>query len=177
MRWVVVAILAYACLVVQTAVFRPGLLGLEIRGHEATPDLVLVFGLFIALSFEPYEVFLAGWCLGLGADLIATYPDHRLGLGALLFAVVLYLTSYLQGSLFRGRVVVQFLLSLLVVFVVHWVWGLAARLGAGAALEVGRTAAGAALDGVYSAVLAPYLFWLFFRFKGPLRLPPGGTLD
>jgi len=174
-RWVVVAILAYICLVVQTAVFRPGLLALEVRGHAAGPDLILVLGLFLALSLEPYEVFVVAWCLGLGADLVAPY--QRLGLGALLFGLVLYAVSYLQGSLFRGRVVIQFLLTMVVVFVVHWLWDVAAQFGSGAGLELARAAADAAFDAVYSAILAPYLFWLFFRLKAPLHLPPGTTLD
>jgi rod shape-determining protein MreD len=174
-RWVVVAILAYGCLVIEAAVFRPGGLGLEIQKHAVRPDLVLVLGIFLALSLEPYEVFIVGWCLGMASDLVSPY--ERLGIGAILFSLALYLASYLQGSLFRTRVLTQFLATLAVVFVVHWVWDLAARFAPGAALYAGAAAAGAAFDAIYSAILAPYLFWLFFRLRGPLRLPPGTTLE
>ncbi len=175
MRWVVVAILAYACLVAQTSFFRPGLLGFEIEGHTVQPDLVLLLGIFLALVLEPYEVFVVGWCLGLASDLASSHP--RLGVAALLFASVLFLLSYLQGSIFRTRVLTQFLLTLVVVFLIHWLWTLMARYAPGVTLPVGRAAMGAAFDAVYSAILAPYLFWLFFRLRTPLRLPAGSTLD
>ncbi len=175
MRWVVVAIVAYVCMAVQTSLFRPGLLGFEIEGHTVQPDLVLVFGVFLALVLEPYEVFVVGWSLGLASDLASAQP--RLGVAALLFAVVLYLLSQLQGSVFRARVLTQFLLSLVVVFLIHWGWTLMARYASGVPLPVARAAMGSAFDAVYSAILAPYLFWLFFRLRGPLRLPPGSMLD
>ncbi len=172
MRWVMVAILGYACLVAETTVFRrSGLLALEIHGHWVRPDLLLVFGVFLALVLEPWEVFVAGWCLGLATDLTAPYG--RLGIGALLLAVGLWTLSQLQGSLFRTRVVTQFILTLLVVFTLHWLGETAAQASMGVAPLVSRNAEGALFDAVYSAVLAPYLFWIFFRFRAPLRLPPG----
>jgi hypothetical protein len=33
-----------------------------------------------------------------------------------------------------------------------------------------RSAEEAILDGLFSAVLAPYLFWVFTAFRGPLRI-------
>ena len=175
MRWVVIAILGYGCLVLETVVFGPGGLGLHVQRHAVRPDLALVFGVFLALSLEPYEVFVVGWCLGLASDLVSPY--ERLGLGALLFSLVLYLMSYLQGSLFRTRVLAQFLAVLATVFVIHWAWDLGARFAPGAPLYVGYAAIGAAFDALYSAIFAPYLFWLCFRLRGPLRLPAGTVLE
>ncbi len=175
MRWLTVAILAYVCLVAETTLFRPGVLALKVGPHVVQPELLLVLGVFVALTYEPREVFFAGWAMGLASDLAAPYG--RLGVRALVFAVVLWLVSYLQGNVFRTRVVIQFLLCLVIVFVVRWTWDLAARYVLGAPLLVGHSARGAALAALYSAILAPYLFWLFFRLRGPLRLPPGTALD
>jgi rod shape-determining protein MreD len=170
-RWVVVAILAYLCLVVQTTLFRPGILAIEIDGHWARPDLILILGVFLALCLEPHEVFVVGWCFGLASDLVGV--AGRLGTGALLFCLVLYLISFLRTGVFVARVAVQFLLCLAAVFAVHWGWYVATRYLEAAPLWVGRSAEEASLDALYSAFLAPYLFWLALRLREPLGLPAG----
>ena len=168
MRWLLVAILAYACLVLETAVFRPGGLAVQIDQHWTRPDLVLLVGLFLAFYFEPVEVFAAGWCLGLASDLVSV--AGRLGLKALLFCLVLTAISTLRAEIPRTRIWVQFALALLLVFAVHLAWYAITRLAGGAGLWPARSCEEAVLDGLYSAVLAPYLFWIFTALRGPLRI-------
>ena len=171
MRWVVVAILAYVCIVIEQSLFRPGLLAIGIGGFSVRPDLLLVLGVFLALHLESYESFVVGWCFGLASDLVSV--TGRLGVGALLFGLVLYLIGFLRKGVFGVRVLAQFLLCLGAVFLVHWVWYIATRYFEAAPLWIGSSAEQAALEAFYSAFLAPYLFWLFAMLRGPLRLPVG----
>jgi rod shape-determining protein MreD len=170
-RWVVVAILAYVCIVIEQSLFRPGLLAIEIGGSSVRPDLLLILGLFLALHLESHEVFVVGWCFGLASDLVSV--TGRLGVGALGFCLALYLISLLRKGFFGTRVLAQFLLCLGAVFIVHWAWFLATAGLNAAPLQTWQVAEQAALEALYSAFLAPYLFWLFARLQGPLRLPVG----
>jgi len=165
-RWLLVAILGYASLAIQTAVFRPGGLALPIDGHWARPDLALVFGLFLALYFRPGEVFVAAWCLGMASDLVAV--GGRLGTGALLFCGVLTGLSYLRESLNRRWIFTQSLLAFATVLLIHLAWQMASRYFAGAPLGVLRSVETSVLDAAYAAILAPYLIWLLMRLRGPL---------
>ena len=168
MRWLLVAILAYLCLIIEKAVFGAGALAIHVDGHWARPDLMLVMGLFLAFFFEPAEVFIAAWCLGMASDLV---PEAgRLGLKALLFSVVLAGISHVRIAFPRTRVWGQFATTLLLVFAVHLAWYVITRLVGGAGLWLGRSAEESFLDAVYSAVLAPYLFWALLLARGPLRI-------
>lgn len=168
MRWFLFSILAYACLVVQTTFFRPGLLALEIGGHWFKPDLLVILGVFLAMHFKPAEVFVAGWCLGLVWDL--TGVVGRIGTGAILFSVVLVGANYARPSLGRPRVMLDLGLALAVVFVVHMGWYQATGWLEGTPIGLVRSVEASALDGVYTAVLAPYAMWVLGRFRGPLQL-------
>jgi rod shape-determining protein MreD len=172
MRWLVVAVLAYVFLVLQTTLFGPGGLAIEIGRHRPAPDLVLVLGIFLALYWEPHEAYVAGWCLGLGSDLADV--TGRLGVWALLFALVLWALGFFRTGLIRTRVVTQVAVSVVVVFVVHL---LGYVTNGYPDVAVGFLAAEAFLDGVYTAVLAPFVFWFLMLFRGPLRLPPGSAIE
>jgi rod shape-determining protein MreD len=172
-RWFLVAILGYACLVLETSLFRPDLLAVQVDGHWTRPDLVLVYGLFLAFYFEPRQVFVAGWCLGLAADLASV--SGRLGLTALLAAGILTGLSAIRKSLNRSWVVTQSLLALAVVGVIHAAWYLGNRYLAGAPPELLRSLEQAALDAAYSAIVAPYLFWVLQRLRRPLDIALDGA--
>jgi rod shape-determining protein MreD len=167
-RWFVIAILSYACLVIQTAAFHPGGLAIPVDGHSARPDLLLIIGLFLALFYRPAEVFVAGWCLGLASDLVSV--NGRLGLQALEFSILLALVSSFQTSLPRTRILMQCVACLALVLVVHGVWYAATRLAAGSSMLVLRSMEEGFLDAAYSGALAPYLFWLLLRLRSPLGI-------
>ena len=166
MRWLLLGILAYGVLVIQSTLFVPGALAVPVHRHWARPDLVLLVGVFVALYFEPRQTLVAGWCLGLGADL--TTLTGRLGLQALLFAAVLAGLSLLRGVLNRGWVLTQSAVAFGTVLLVHTAWYAASRYLAGAPAAPLRSLEEAALDAVYSGILAPYVIWLLLRLRGPL---------
>jgi len=165
-RWLLVAILAYACLVLQTAAFRPGGLAVPVDGYWARPDLVLLLGLFLALYLDPYETFVIGWCLGLASDLVSI--SGRLGVQPILMSLVLAVVCRGRDLFNRTRVLTQFLLALGVVALVHFLWYVATRFFEDAPLAIGRSMEQALLDALYAAVLAPYLFWVLERLRSAL---------
>jgi rod shape-determining protein MreD len=168
LRWLLVAIIAYALAVIEPSVFASGGLAVMVDRHASQPDLLLALGLFLAFFFPLREVFVAGWFLGLTSDLVGV--AGRLGLKALLFCLVLYLVSHLRGNLPRQRAIVQFAVALATVFAVHVIWHLATALVGGVWPQVPRSAEIAFLDALYTAVLVPYLFWMFLLLRSPLGL-------
>jgi len=168
MRWILVGILGYVSLAIQTAVFRPGGLAVPIHGHWTRPDLVLTVALFVALYFQRHEVFIVTWCLGLGADLVSV--SGRLGVQALLYCALLTTLSAARSGLNRGWVLTQSALTFAAVLVVHVGWYLATRYFGGADLAMLRSVEESALDAALTAILAPYVFWLLLRLRGPLGI-------
>jgi rod shape-determining protein MreD len=168
MRWILVAILGYAALVIQTAAFRPGGLAFSVDGLWARPDLVLILGVFLALYLDPRDVFIPAWCLGMASDLVSV--AGRLGLWAMLFAVTLTGVSAIRRHVNRGRALVQLVLCFFITAGVHLAWNLSARLIAGAPLAPIDSVEASVLDATYTALLAPYAFWLLLRLRSPLRL-------
>jgi hypothetical protein len=92
----------------------------------------------------------------------------RLGVQALLVSLVLTGLSHGRGAFRRTRVLTQFLLAFGVVAATHLLWYLATRYLEDAPPAIGRSIEQALLDALYAAVLAPYLFWVLERLRGPL---------
>jgi len=172
-RWLLLGILAYIVLVMQTTLFVPGALAVRVHGHWARPDLMLVVGMFVALYFEPKHALAAGCLMGLGCDLAAV--GGRLGLMALLFAAALTALASVRSVLNRGWVLTQSACALGLVLAVHGAWYMAVRHLGGADPAPLRSLEEALLDGVYTGILAPYLVWALLRLRGPLEvtLEPG----
>jgi len=168
MRWILLGIVGYVSLVIQTAVFRPGGLAIPIDGHWTRPDLVLIVALFIALYLQPRDVFIATWCLGLGADLVSV--SGRLGVQALLYCVLLTALSAVRGGLTRSWVLTQSVLTFAAVLVIHFGWYVATRYFSEAPLVILRSVEESVLDAALTAILAPYVFWLLLRLRGPLGI-------
>lgn len=166
MRWFLVAILAYACLVLQTSAFLPGALAVPIDHHWTRPNLLLLLGLFIALNFTSRDVFLAAWCLGLAADLAGV--SGRLGLQAILYCAALSAVAAVRNELPRTRLLTQVTLSFALVAVVHFLWYAATLWFQEAPLAILRPMEQALFDAAYTAILAPYVFWGLYRLRGPL---------
>ncbi|MFO8012343.1 MAG: rod shape-determining protein MreD [Phycisphaerae bacterium] len=166
MRWLLLAILAYVLLVAQVTLFVPGALAVPVHGHWVRPDLVLLVGVFVALYFEPRQTFPAACCFGLALDLAAV--TGRLGIHALLFTAVLTGLSTVRGVLNRRWIMTQSVVAFGVVLVVHAAGYMAARYLGGGPVAPLRSLEEAALDAVYSGVLAPYVIWGLLRLRGPL---------
>lgn len=161
MRWTLVVIFAYLLAVLQTTLFAPNLLGLNAFGTSIRPDLLLLLALFLALRVPPGTAFVTGWALGFVEDL--GLGQGPLGVTAVVFALMMALLSMAQQVLAPARLVVQVVLALAVTVTVRVpqqliLWWLTHSEGDFLlALQRGLG------DGLYTAILAPYLFWLLSR--------------
>jgi len=161
MRWYVIAIFAYVFAALESSVFTPGLLAFKIFRAAAQPDLLLVTAVFVALAAERWEdVFIAGWCLGLVADLLA---GTRLGVTATGVALAATGIYFLRSALAYEHPLVQAVLVFIAVLVVRPVQQMilyhlsGSENGIGLALEQG------AVDAAYTALVAPVVLWLLVK--------------
>jgi len=163
MRWYLVVIFSYVLAVIQTALFTPNLLGLNAFGEPVQPDLLLLMAVFVALWADPPVVFIAGWCLGLVSDVTMNIGEGPLGVTALLFGLTAWLVSLVRGLLIPTRILTQVLLVLAAVFVVRMPQQIMLFWLTGTHFDGLRALQRGCGDALYSAVLAPYLMWLFAR--------------
>jgi rod shape-determining protein MreD len=161
LRWYLVAIFAYVLIVIQTTLFDTGLLAFKVFDAQIRPDLLLLLAIFIAMRASPVETFVAGWCLGLVEDL--TVHQGPIGVAALLFAAVACAAGFFREALAAERILVQVPLALAVVFVVRVPQQMLLLWLGGGSVDIPHTLVRAAGDGAYSALLAPYLFWVLAR--------------
>ena len=176
MRWLTYFILAYASLGLQVG------LGGYVGYRGATPNLVLIAVIFIAIN-APRDAALLG-CFGLGLmhDLLTHQPP---GLFAFAYGVVGLMAAGTQQVVYREHPLTHFSMTLagglvvaVVVLVNGWVQppGQAGTVWVGggnspvaatqAALEAVRPSPAAEFTrAVYTAVLAPPVLWVLMRVK------------
>ena len=168
MRWLPYLILAYVTLGVQIG------LGTYVSWHGASPNLVLIVALFLALNAPRGAALLGCFSLGLLQDLLSTTPPGLYALSYGLVALVVVSASHVIGrehslthlglGLFGGLVTAA-VLSLHLIL----------RPPGGRVTD----ASGAALPAIrgpmlplfiaagYTALLAPAMLWILQRLKRP----------
>jgi len=134
------------------------------------PSFLMVAAVYYGFRWPPAEAGIAGWSLGLAADLTSAGP---IGAHSLSFAVAGMIASRLRGILMTEHPVSQILVTGILSWMayslifVHGAWRDAWAVWslAGSLERAGWVAA-------YTAVLSPYLFWLLERGVPLLSLQP-----
>jgi rod shape-determining protein MreD len=162
MRWITFCILIYAAAALQAARF----LALSVNDHPAIEYLPLI-GIFYAL-FAPEETApLCGFWCGLALDLISS--DQPLGTHAVPLALVAYTVTKIRLSIFREHVVSQFIVALLGVLLFALLAGAFRAITDREASQLIGTffavSRALAINAIYSAAVAPVIFWLLLRLK------------
>ena len=171
MRWYLFAVIAFVTVILQTTFFTEGSLDINISQQSVLPDILLILGMFVALSCRPFEAAISGWFLGFAMDIYSS--AGRLGLAAIIFAVCLSGLAHIRGEIVKTRIVTQFIVALAVTFAVHLIRYMALYGMGESVMGFWMAVRISFFDGVYTAVLAPYIFWLLHKVRGPLRLPVG----
>lgn len=167
MRWrtlLVTTLLILASVVVQTTLFG--------RLQLASPDLVLLVGMVLALSrIRPEAVLAAGFVAGLLVDLVGA---SLLGLRAVVYTTVVFVALRTRERAELGRVTVALwvggltFLGVVLVILVATLFGQAALLGDDA---LGRMVATPLANLILAALLAPTLVRIIDRDPTALRYP------
>ncbi len=110
MRWLTFLVCAGMVLVLQTTLAGwASIMGVR-------PDWVLALAVFFGLYARRGDAFVAGWVLGLGADLLSV---ERLGLLAIAYCVAALLANSIRDLVFLKNAVTHFWVTLLVGVIVH----------------------------------------------------------
>ena len=168
MRWLPYLILAYVTLGVQIG------LGTYVSWHGASPNLVLIVALFVALNAPRGAALLGCFSLGLLQDLLSTTPP---GLYALSFGLVALVVVSANHVISREHSLTHLGLGLFGGLVTAAVLSLHLILRPPGGRVIDPS--GAALPAIrgpmfplfiaagYTALLAPAVLWTLQRFKRP----------
>lgn len=119
MRWLPFLILAYLVVSLQLA------LGGILKLGEYSPNLVLLFIIFIGLHAPIEAALIAGFILGFMHDVVSS---HGIGTYALAYSLIAGLTYQLRGIMYADHVATHFTITILLGFLLvgylllrHWV--------------------------------------------------------
>jgi rod shape-determining protein MreD len=161
MRWITFLILLYVMASLHYAYFGAFPYG---QGSWPRVEYLLILAIFYALYASEPAAPLCGFICGLAYDLGTM--DEVFGSHAVPVALVSVLVVRVRLSIFREHSVSQFIVTLLAVLafavldvIMRSIIG--AKLDGGVWGHLGQLSANA----VYTAVVAPVFFWLFFRFQ------------
>jgi rod shape-determining protein MreD len=161
MRWITFFILLYLMTAMQVAHF--GAIphsGQPWPAVQYIPLLAIFYALFATDAAAPLAALVCGVAYDLG-----NYPNDLLGTNLVPLALVAYFVVKIRLSIFREHLVSQALLTLLAMLAFS-VLSVIMRLLVQAPLDGGsawvhlETLAG---NAVYTAIVSPALFWVFFR--------------
>ncbi|MBI4580564.1 MAG: rod shape-determining protein MreD [Planctomycetes bacterium] len=161
MRWSSFAILTASAIVLQTSATP------LIQIQSVRPDLMLVLAVHYALWGPWPDAAIAAWIIGLATDL---QSNDRIGVHALCFGLAAWGIMRIRQVVFRDHAITQVLITLAFTAAVHALVGLY-RLW-GTTVSEGGIVWPALMTGVYTAVCAPYLYWLLIRLSRWTGLRP-----
>lgn len=163
MRWTLLVIFAYLLAVMQSTLFEPRLLGLGAFGLDVRPDLLLLLAIFVALRIDTPTAFITAWSLGFVESLCLHSGEGTLGITPLLFGLLVWLVCLVRPMLDTSRILVQMLLCLCMAFALRVPQQLTMQWLTNSPLSFLQVLQRGFGDAAYTAVLAPYLFWLLSR--------------
>jgi rod shape-determining protein MreD len=138
--------------------------------NKVTPSFLLIAAVYYGFRWPTAEAGIAGWALGLAADLTGITP---IGSQSLTYALAAMSASRLRLVLMTNHPMAQILVTGILgwlaysVVSVHGAWQ-----GGWKVWSFGASLERAGWVALYTAVLAPYLFWLLERFVPLLGLQP-----
>lgn len=159
MRWFAYFILAYVALGMQAG------LGAFLEYKGATPNLVLLAAIYIAI-YAPRDAALLG-CFGMGLmqDMLTQQP---LGLFAFSYGIVGLMITSSQSAMQQENPLAHVIIGLIsaaVVALVVWLNTLLAPRFTGETIPGGASLVTLLIGTAYTAVLAPVVIWPLQRIK------------
>lgn len=155
MRWVYFGILVYVAVVLQAAAVP------FISVNSIRPDLLVMIGVYYALSARTYDALLACWCIGLAVDLTSlSYQNAgNVGLHAFAMGLIALTIIGIRGFTFRDSPLTQLLCAFAAKFVLDFLVGLHMMYVTDNWELVGRLSTIGLYAAIYTAVLTPYAHW------------------
>jgi len=162
LRWLPLGVVAAVCAVMQ------GTLGAWIEVQGARPSFLFMAVTFYGLHSPTVNAGIAGWVLGLAADLTS---EAHFGVQSLTFALAGMAASRLRSLFVAENPIVQICITGLLCWASYTaIFLIDAWRSNWSAWGPGRLAVIAAWTALYTAVLTPYAHWLGGRISGWLGL-------
>lgn len=164
MHWFGLVIVTIVVAAVQTSV------GHLMAIKDAYPSFLLVTAVYYGFRWPAAEAGIAGWALGLAADLTSLGP---IGAHSLSFALVAMVASRLRNIVMTDHPLAQILVTGLLGWLAYsLIFAHGAWRDSWSVWSFGLSLKRAGWVALYTAVLAPYLFWLLERAVPLLSLQP-----
>jgi rod shape-determining protein MreD len=174
MRWILFLVLGYVVLVAQTSLVQLVTFSTEAAG-TVQPDLLALLAALVALYARTgLDAMLAGWALGLAADLTA---GKAIGVMPVTYALAASAVWRFREVFFRERLSTRIVLTLLFCLIAHGLWVTAQTLLAWRAMAwgaYGRAMLQAGLLSAYTGVLAAPGGWLLGKALPLVLAAPAG---
>lgn len=155
MRWFSFAIVAVFCLTIHTTLAQR----LSIWG--AWPDVILITVVFFAMHGRKWDAVVAGWTLGLLADLASM---ERFGLLSMSYAMVALCVQSSRDWMFRYHPLTHFSVTFVAGIAIHGIfWCYASMMTTSAYAQPWTSVAGPVGIAFYSAICAPPVHALLIR--------------
>ncbi len=175
MRWITFLILLYLMTALQTS--HLGGIPSKAPGAalwpciEYLPLLAVFYSLYASESAAPIAALLCGLAYDIG-----NFPDDFVGTNLIPLALVGWLIVRIRLSIFREHFISQLLITLMAILAFAIISAIFRKF-IGAPLE-GKTVwthfAFLAGNAVYTAAVAPFVFYVLFRFRHILGFTPHG---
>lgn len=162
MNWIAFAIVAYASLLLQSA------LGPRLELFGARPDLLLCLATFLGLYARRAEAVAGAWAMGLCAGLLTM---ERFGFLAMSYGLVALAVAIIREFLFRYRPTTQFATTFVCSLLVLTGWSIYGRFVYGSAVGAPFSFFGVILGSFYSGCLALPVHHFLLRASKFMGLP------
>jgi uncharacterized membrane protein len=180
MRWILLVIGIWVLVIVQTTMGQ--ILTFETRWLGAIgPDLLASLAVFVALYAQnAADTMIAAFLLGFALDATAFGGSGGMaviGPMAIAYGLAARALFAVREAFFRQRVLARIVLTLLFCLFAHGLWVTSQAILAGSAeawSNYGRMLLQASAISVYSAALAPGMFWVFDRLRRRIMSEPTG---
>lgn len=177
MRWIVLLILAFLVLLVQTSLGRVLTISLDVG--PIAPDWAAMTAVFIALrARQSLDALIAAWILGMGVDLASSGglgSSTVVGPMAMAYCLGCGMVFRVREAFFREKALSQAVLCLGFVLIAHWTWLLIQAIRTGQSWgNWGDLFMQVLLVALYSAVLAPLAHFLLSLGERVLFVSPSG---
>ncbi len=164
MHWFGLVIVTIVVAAAQTSV------GSLLTINMVAPSFLLVTAVYYGFRWSATEAGIAGWALGLAADLTGASP---IGAHSLCFALAAVIASRLRSVVMTDHPLAQMLVTGLLGWLAYSViFTHAAWRDGWTTWSFGLSLKRAGWVALYTALLAPYLFWLLERAVPLLGLQP-----
>lgn len=161
-RWEKFALVILMCALIQ------GSLLFFFQVNNSSPDLFLLFVIFLSLNVDSDRALLTGWIIGICKDISSA---GRLGFYGFLFMVAAFLVVKIRDEIFKGDVLTRMLLVFFVTIIINLLAIGYAKFVFGYKISTALFLSIILLS-LYNLIMTPFIIPFFERLRMYKKLQP-----